>query len=265
VKRIWPAPVASLLCLPIIVGFALHPQITYGQITVGLIRSVHLLRFGQETGTCFTLRVDGKPYVITAGHVVEGIKAGDKVSVYRGATRWEDFAVTPIPLRNARTDVAVLVSDGPICDARFALEPGSTAGLNMVQEVYFLGFPYGGNRSVGGRMYRLFSTLSLLGVSYPAALVKRGIISGFDDSDPQSPVIYIDALNNPGFSGAPVVFYDAKSRAPKVIGVVSGRIPEELMTPPGVRPPLLGANSGIVIAQDISGAVKAIRDYSAKN
>jgi len=244
----------------ITIGNLFQSDIASGQITIGVLKSVHLLKFGEAAGTCFSLTVDGKQYLLTAKHVVDGIKTGDTIGIYRGQTTWEDMAVTPIPV-NQKVDIAVLISDRQVSDAGFILEPGSFEGLNMISEVYFLGFPYGGNRLLGGRTYRLFSTLSLSGTSYPAALVKRGIISGSDNSDTDSPIFYIDAMNNPGFSGAPVIFYDRTSNTPKVIGVVSARIPEELMTPKGVQPPPVGVNSGIVIAHQISSAINAIREY----
>jgi S1-C subfamily serine protease len=221
---------------------------------------VHLLRFGNEAGTCFTLTIDAKQYVITAKHVVDEIKSGDKVSIYRGGA-WEEIAVSPISI-GSKLDIAILVPERPVSDPSFDIGAGSLGGLNMASEVYFLGFPYGGNLSVGDRTYRLFSTLSLSGSTYPAALVKRGIISGFDDSDMESPVFYIDGMNNPGFSGGPVVFYDKTSNQPKVIGVVSARIPEELMTSKGVEAPPVWVNSGIIIAHQISSALDAIREYT---
>jgi hypothetical protein len=257
-------PLLLRLLFSIMLSCTFFPGTARGQITIGLIRSVHLIRYGQGSGTCFTLTVRGKQYLITAGHVVEGIKAGGKVGIYQGGAKWQDFIVNPIPVRNPKIDIAVLSSQEPVTDESFWLEAGSVNGLNLVQEVYFLGFPYGGTRSVGGRTLQLFSILSLSGISYPAALVKRGIIAGFDSSDPGSPVFYVDAMNNPGFSGSPVVFYDKASNAPKVIGVVSARVPEDVMTPIGVPPPPVGVNSGIVVVHDISGAIDAINDYLAR-
>jgi hypothetical protein len=157
-------------------------------------------------------------------------------------------------------DIAILISHIPVIDSDFALEVGSTG--NITQDVYFLGFPYGGKRILGTRTFRLYSTFQ--GSSYPAALIKRGLISGIDNSDPASTIIYIDAMNNPGFSGGPVIVYDSAARTSKVIGVVSGRVPEELMTPEGVKPPPVGVNSGIVIVHDIKAAVASIRMHNGR-
>jgi hypothetical protein len=230
----------------------------FAQVTVGLIKSVYLIRFGGYAGTCFTLTVDDKEYVITAKHIVEGIRPGDKIGLYNGGG-WDDFTITPIAISNHEVDIAILAPQRRVSETGVKIEAGSLANRTMVQEVYFLGFPYGGRLLVGTREYRLYSKSSLN--HYPVALVKRGIVAGVDSSTPGDSIIFIDAMNNPGFSGAPVVVYDNKSNSPKIIGVVTARIPEELMAPEGTHPPPLGANSGIVIAHDISPAVDAIRDY----
>lgn len=228
------------------------------QVTVGLFRSVFLIKYHDEFGTSFILRVDEKPYLITAAHLVEGFRSGEKVSLWTGWDKWEEFAVTRIPIP-AKVDIAVFASDRPISDQGTSIEPGSIAGQDVNLEVYFLGFPYAGERTVNGRTYRLSSTFESGGVSYPAPLVKHGIISGVDDHDPDSLICFIDAMNNPGFSGGPVVFWDKRTNRPKVIAIVSGRLPDELMVPRGASPPPAWANSGIVIAHEISSALAAIR------
>lgn len=114
---------------------------------------------------------------------------------------------------------------------------------------------------MNGRTYRLSSSYEEknTGLSYPVALLKRGIISGADNSDPESRIMFLDAINNPGFSGGPVLYWDAATKVSKVIGVVSGRIPEKLIVPKGLNPPPLFAHSGIVIVHEITAAIKAIR------
>ena len=57
-----------------------------------------------------------------------------------------------------------------------------------------------------------------LNKGYPIPLVKHGIISFVGSS---SEVFLIDAINNPGFSGSPVISVDNQQN-PTIIGVASG-------------------------------------------
>ena len=232
------------------------------QLTVGALKSVYLVRYGQSYGTGFILAADEKVYLVTAAHVVGGMKSAEKISVRTGWDKWNDFTVIRIPVPN-KVDIAILTTDRPISDPGMAIEAGSMQGLGSNPDVYFLGFPYAGVRTLNGRTYSLSSSYREGGVTYPMALVKHGIISGVDARDLSSRILFIDALNNPGFSGSPVLFWDQQSKLPKVLGVVSARIPDELMVPVGVQPPPTWDNSGITIASDISGALEAIRQYRA--
>lgn len=103
----------------------------------------------------------------------------------------------------------------------------------------------------------------LLREAYPAPLIKRSILSGIDNSDPDSVILYLDAMNNPGFSGGSVLRYNRADRIPRVLAVVSGRVPEGLMAPKDVILPPVGANAGITISHSIQGAVRAIKDYAS--
>ncbi|MBZ5563438.1 MAG: serine protease [Acidobacteriia bacterium] len=228
--------------------------------TVGLLRSVYLVKYGSESGTAFVLSAEGGPYFVTAGHVVDGLATGGRISVRTGWDRWEDFTVTRIPL-SPKLDIAVLKLDRPIGSPEMWIEAGSLAGREPNLEVYFLGFPYGGQLTLNGKTYRLSSNFESGGISYPAPLVKHGIISGIDAQDPEAAIIFVDAMNNEGFSGAPVVFWDSAARLPRVIGVVTARLPERLMVPRGASPLPAWANSGIVVAYHISGALDAIHRY----
>ncbi len=82
----------------------------------------------------------------------------------------------------------------------------------------------------------------------------------------------LDGLNNPGFSGGPVIAPDMFSpftnvRAQKLIGVISAYRSEE--TPLSVDGKLLAnattsTNTGIIIATPIEAAADLIKDYIEK-
>ncbi|MFD1296688.1 hypothetical protein ACFQ4Q_08565 [Lysobacter gummosus] len=83
------------------------------------------------------------------------------------------------------------------------------ANLALGQDTYFLGFPYKMWGNVGDSMGGM-----------PCAFAKKGGISTLDLGDPQ--VLYVDAINNEGFSGGPLFFYpDGQPSKVHVAGVVS--------------------------------------------
>jgi len=87
------------------------------------------------------------------------------------------------------------------------------------QDAYFVGFPYGIQSSADG-----------LNGPYPMALIKRGTISGSValDKTKKAGMLLLDGYNNPGFSGAPIVYRDLNqpNLVMKLVGVVSGFVPE---------------------------------------
>lgn len=165
------------------------------------------------TATAFTLDVDGREYLITAGHVVGGLGEENTINI-RMNNGW-----APINVRIFRCaspiDIAVLVpphqltvnSDLPFASTFFG-----------GQVMYFLGFPFGIETPMG------------LNGPYPLAIVKRGIFSGFrsQDENPKDNQMLLDGYSNPGFSGGPIVYWDRNQVGTKMIlaAVVSGFIPE---------------------------------------
>lgn len=250
------------LCLLVCMVCVPLPRLASAEtyINVGALRSVYLIRYGQSSGTGFILTTGQKRYLITAAHVIEGIASGERISVRTGWDKWEDFIITRIPVPK-KVDIAVFTTDRPISAPGIAIEVGSWANRASFPDVYFLGFPFAGEQRVNGRTYTLSSTYQEGGKSYPVALVKHGILAGIDYMDPTSPILLVDAINNPGFSGSPLLLWDGESKLAKVIGVVTARLPDDLIVPAGVKPPPVWENSGIVIAHDISGAIKAINDF----
>jgi len=106
------------------------------QITSNVLRRVLMLRLaGSESfGTGFTLEADGRQYLITAKHVVAGMKAEGTVEIRQG-DGW-----SPVPVRVFRcddpVDIAVLVAPKQLTVA-FPLEP-NMAEIMHGQDVYSL-------------------------------------------------------------------------------------------------------------------------------
>jgi hypothetical protein len=169
----------------------------------------------QATATAFTLDVDGHEYLITAKHVVQGLKDEDRVDVFMNDD-WSPLSVKIFRCEDP-IDIAVLVPPHQLT-VNFDL-PFEKSSFVFGQDAFFLGFPYGIQSSGQG-----------VNGPYPLAIIKRGTISGsvVIDASKKAVMILLDGYNNPGFSGGPIVYRDLNqsSYVMDLIGVVSGFVPE---------------------------------------
>lgn len=220
------------------------------------------LKVGNALGSAFTVEVDGKQYVITARHLLEGFGSEGEIELWLD-NRWSKARARAIYPSREVVDIAALDLGRPVTIS-FPLEP-SSGGLTLGQQVYFLGYPQGLGVSRSEPPPPGFGDLPFL---------KSGIVSAIDDRNPEASILYLDGQNNPGFSGGPIVFWHAASRSFRVAGVVRGYRNEAL---PVLKKKNLDdpqakayndlytrANSGIVIGYDIRHIVEAIRSASPR-
>lgn len=218
------------------------------------------IRTPTATGSAFTIEVDGKQYLITARHLLEGFGREGEVELWMEG-RWHRLRAHAIYPSREVVDIVALDLGRPVTIA-FPLEP-SSGGLTLGQQVYFLGYPDGLGSSVSVPVPPGFGEIPFL---------KSGIVSALDDRDPEASVLYLDGHNNPGFSGGPIVFWHAPSGSFRVAGVVRGYRNEAL---PVLKRNKLDdpeakayndlytrANSGIVIGYDILHIIQAIRAHA---
>ncbi|MDR5730127.1 MAG: serine protease [Terriglobia bacterium] len=169
----------------------------------------------EETATAFTLDVDGREYLITAKHVVTGLRQSDRLEILAKG-RWQPLMVRIFRCEDP-IDIAVLIPPRQLT-VDYSL-PFDNQNYQIGQDAFFLGFPYGIDAPANG-----------LNGAYPFALVKRAAISGQIAIDPakQEGKIFLDGYNNPGFSGGPIVYRDFSQGGYvlKLAGVVSGFLPE---------------------------------------
>jgi hypothetical protein len=246
------------------------------QITSNVWERILLVQTPSGKGTAFSMDIDGRQYLITAKHVVEGLTGKHTIS-FRDKEAWSPIEVTVYPCADP-VDVAVLVPPR-VLTTNIPLEPATAAKAIATQEVYFVGFPFGS--SAGDH--------SPIWGSRPIPLAKHGILSTIVIDG----VIRVDAYNNPGFSGAPIVFRDLYDRASTptfyVLGVVKGYYPEltHVTNPEPVKqgedlskieswriqemdgkkvvlrdtPQLVPLNSGILVGYSIDDAIKMIHEH----
>jgi hypothetical protein len=236
--------------LAMIALFAASAATSHAQLAQNIIQRVLLVRYGPRVATGFTLDVDTRQYLITAAHVVDGLEREGKIQI-RHDEKWEEIAVKRLSVPMG-IDIAVLAPRESLTPN---LELPEYMGLTTYgSDVFFLGFPYGSSMPSG-------TTNNL----HPLPFVKKAIVSALFPSLGVDK-LYLDGINNPGFSGGPVVVLDPHDLYPegtpkvKIIGVISGFRNEKLPVMDGEnRTPLtVTTNTGIIEAVSIRYAIDAI-------
>jgi hypothetical protein len=222
-------------------------------ITTNVLHRVFRLRFKGKYGTCFTIDIDNKQYLITAKHLLEGITRSDRIEIYYNNT-WAMLDVVLLGTSDSEVDVAVLRPSIQL-SPDFPLE-ATIGGILLAQDAYFLGFPYGIGADVGE-----------LNRDFPVPFIKKCIISLITDDSTEGRIIYLDGYNNPGFSGGPVIFCNpaipvSDLNPYKVAAIIKGfrREDEPVYDNTGTRTHLnYRYNTGIVVSYGINHAVDIIR------
>jgi hypothetical protein len=179
------------------------------QVTSNVLRRVLMIQADKNSGSSFTLEVDGRQYLITAKHVVASLKSEDTIQIRKG-DEWSSVKVKVLRCDDP-IDIAVLVPASQLT-VSFRLEP-ITNNVFFGQDAYFVGFPYG-----------LSMDAKEANGLYPIAFMKKGIFSAMVPEG-SATVIFLDGHNNPGFSGGPIVYRDLNQSGPPIFhvaGVVSG-------------------------------------------
>ena len=225
-------------------------------ITLEIIRSTFRIKCGSSHGTCFAIDHDNKQYLITAKHI---------------ATNWDnsgfeifhddEWKYIPAQLvGNCDDPVDISVFSPSIQLTRPFATPASAGGVYIGQDMYFLGFPYG-----------LTTDASKINQNFPVPLVKRCCLSG---SGHEKGLFYFDGMNNPGFSGGPIIREVSRKNEMKdgkpiqiikyqYTAVISGyktSCDAVMKTPEELNRLITLGNSGIIMAYSIDEAIKIIKN-----
>lgn len=199
-------------------------------------------------GTAFVVNDNDREYLVTAKHLVDTTLKEFKMQVFTNNT-WEEVSVSVVGHGKGEVDVSVFHCPSALCSTEFRLTLAQ-GGFVMGQEIFFLGFPY-----------KMWGNLGSFLDGRPCAFVKRGTLSFFDAYGMQ--VLYVDALNNEGFSGGPLLFYPpAKPHEMRVAGIVSKfRIEHELVLDGAGEPTSMKVpyNTGFMVAYGMKHVVEIIR------
>jgi hypothetical protein len=221
-------------------------------VTANVLTRVFRIRTGawdQNSASCFTIEVDNRQYLITADHVVPDVLAGGTIDVLL-SQQWESLRVVSIAHIPARESDIAVISLQQVISQTLPLEPTGD-GLTIGQEVFFLGYPHG-----------MSMTLPDLHPT-PLPFVKHAILSAWERDSTGRLRMILDGVNNPGFSGGPVVFTPSAGGAFRVAGVVSFfrflsvSVLDQEGRDTGTRAEV---NAGLITANHIDHAIQAARD-----
>ena len=252
--------------------------------TFNVLTRTFMIQAGQSRATVFSISVDNREYWITAKHVFTGVKRGPAgefktkrvvaniLSQNGGESgndqTWltEQFTVMD-PGKDI--DILVLVPDRILGNTdRSMVLQAQPYGPMLGGDCEFLGFPW-----LGGWKTHIGESKNWVWLPY----IKRCEVSGTLSEHN----IWVDGINNEGFSGGPVVYETGPKQ--RVFAVISGFYQEPLevvsLPAPGQRstshvPPtprlqgkpkknqdkqIVEANSGFIVAFGIEPALDVIR------
>lgn len=229
-------------------------------ITVNPILRTFALGIGSDEilGTSFTIDLEGRQYLVTARHVIDGLPfdgQGRAEVRLKYADGWRREQVRLVGKGGSDLDVAVLAPSRLLTASKYTLLPTSE-GVAMGQDCYFLGFPFG-----------ISFNLPNMG-PLPHPFIKKATLSMIEQGRTSEPRrVFLDGINNPGFSGGPIVFNPHNNRGNpeyRVLGLISGyrAAPAQVHGVHGPSPSdYIRENTGIIIGF----LVTHVKDFIAAN
>jgi hypothetical protein len=232
-------------------------------ITTNVIQRTFFIEFNNQTASAFTVDFNGKHYLITARHLFIADKTAKPYAfkVYDNSdvtinifhdNQWKSI-IGKIHFHD-NIDIDIAVFETPVrLSPNYTLEMHS-AGLQVGQDVFFLGFPFQLKGDAGDKNN-----------SFPFPFVKKASFSAIQKGDNDEVIFYFDGHNNPGFSGGPIVFKNPSSNNFQVCGVVRGYVPQKgsINTPLGKAS--YTENSGIIVSYDIKHCKEIIEKVNVSD
>lgn len=200
-----------------------------------------------QYGTAFTIEVNGSEYLVTARHLLDEGASEFELKIFHN-TNWVSSPAQVVNHANGEIDISVLRLPTRLTHKEMVVTP-SMADLALGQDVFFLGFPY-----------KMWSSVGSLMEGRPCPFAKKGTVSSLGTEIPQ--VLYIDAINNEGFSGGPLFFYPlGRPNELRIAGIVSKfRVDTEPVVDRDGNSTGLSVsyNTGFLVAYSINHALELI-------
>lgn len=202
-------------------------------ITNHIISRTNQVKFNNATGSCFIFDHNNKQYFITAKHVIQNMKDNDTIELFHN-NNWNKYNTKLIGHSN-KSDISVFAIP-KFLDKSSEIEASSNEMIYS-QEVFFLGYPYG-----------LQQTLPNVNSEFPIPFVKKGILSNLQ-IEKDFKILFLDGINNPGFSGGPIVYHNKKMDKFYLGGIISGyRLEKRNITQKNIELDFqYSTNTGIII------------------
>jgi hypothetical protein len=190
-----------------------------------------------DQGTGFTLDVEGRQYLVTAKHMVAGLKSEDTIQVRKydasGSLKWVPFKMKIFTCDDP-VDIAVMVPREQLTLSGPMQPVGNAGGPVFGGDVNFVGFPLGMSMEITE------TTAELPHLTSPFGYVRRAMLSGLKNvkiGETTKTEYILDGHNLFGFSGSPVV-YRGNDGIPRVMAVISSFRPDygPVLTPKQIRP-----------------------------
>jgi hypothetical protein len=166
-----------------------------------------LIQCGSQQGTAFTYDRGGRQYIVTARHLISELSARTPFLLSH-AGKWLEVPATVVGVGGGEVDIAVLASKGWATRTNGEVFQNN-ANIVYGQDVYFLGFPFG-----------MFSDVGEFTSRFPLPFVKKAIMSAMSLGSNEA--MYLDGINNPGFSGGPVIGKLGAIGPLAIMAVISG-------------------------------------------
>jgi hypothetical protein len=216
----------------------------------GALRNTFWLKTDSFTASSFIVVQNGIELLITARHVFKNKDSKKNFVNFELNIKkeWKRFEAKIYFSEDSNIDIAVLKLKSNI-ENTSPLEIAKPTEVWVGQGCVFLGFPYGIFYSPANDEFLPF--------------VKKALISSFREK-----ITYLDGLNNPGFSGGPVIIWSYETKKPKLYAVISGYYPQK----DKLEIPLLKKkgsfnyieNSGIIYSYPLSDIEKIMSQIKEK-
>ena len=178
-------------------------------ITNEIFCRVFRIRYKGKCGTCFTVDKEDIQYIVTAKHLFNGVKQRDTVVVEVLIEKTYVPLTATVTFHNDdNVDCAVLKTNPYHEITGKYLNENTINGITFGQDVYFLGFPYNYDDLL----------MCFPNSTTPVPFIKKACFSGLSGD---GRLLFLDGINNPGFSGGPVCFKDSKTNKYKIAGLVN--------------------------------------------
>ena len=249
----------GLLATLFSVGFIGTSHSQVNKVPSEIIQAVHEISpdGGTHFGACIIVSVDSVNYIITARHLLNSILDQKDISFYiNRKAKWELLKGKLLLHENSKIDIAVIQLEQKGVVFHVSNFDIGSKNYFASQECFFLGYPYG---------KKVEDVSNSFNDGFPVPFIKKGIVSAFTfEENGAVAEIFVDATNNSGFSGGPVVVRNEVGINNKfemrLIGIVSGYLSEPRRVPlKSGEVVVVPENSGIMCSVPINYALDIIK------